>query len=105
MPDRVAPIARIFVVTLLLCAVVGAQAVSLAQVHSHQRSSQHCCGLCHTGPLPFVPISIGAALAPLLAVIWLAASDECDGAREQLASAESSRAPPAWFLAHVLAVA
>ena len=94
---RIAPILRLSGVMLLLCAVVCAQAVSLEQVHSH--SSQHCCGLCHTGPLPFEPISIGAAGLPALALIWLAVSDDCDGVREILAAASSSRAPPAPFLA------
>jgi hypothetical protein len=92
---RFAALGRLGWVVLVLCAVICAQTVSLSAEHSHQHASQHCCGLCHAGPLPFVPMSIGAAVLPPLAVIWLVSSDESGRAPEQLASIESSRAPPA----------
>lgn len=95
MRDRIAPIMRFAGVILLLCVLACAQTASLAQVHSHERSSQHCCRVCHAGPLPFEAISVGAAGLPALAIIWLAPSDDCDGIRDLLAAAASSRAPPA----------
>ena len=92
---RHAALTRLLGVIVLLCAVASAQAVSLAQIHPHQHSSQHCCGLCHAGPLAFVPISMDAAALPALALIGLASAEDGAGARDPLAAAASSRAPPA----------
>jgi hypothetical protein len=80
---------------VLLCAVVCAQAVSLAQVHSHEHSSTHCCGLCHAGPLAFVPISIDPTALLALSVIGLALGEDGAGVRDPLTTSASSRAPPA----------
>ncbi|MGA2329500.1 MAG: hypothetical protein ABSH05_24850 [Bryobacteraceae bacterium] len=82
-------------VCLLLCAVMCAQAASLASEHAHGSFSQHCCPLCHVGPLPFVQPVIAAALLPVLRVAWLECSFEPGSAHEVLLAAGSSRAPPA----------
>ena len=93
--NRMSGLSRLLCVALVLCAVIFAQTVSLAQEHSHQHSAQHCCGLCHAGPLPFMPTSMGVSALQPSAVCWLAVADESGGALERLASIESSRAPPA----------
>src|SRR5438045_1617698 len=85
---------RLSLVLLLLCAVVCAQA-SFAFGHSHQRSSQHCCGLCHAGPLPFLQPVNSAASAPAIAMAWLCRAVDCDTPHEVRLAASSSRAPPA----------
>jgi len=86
---------RVLLVLLLMCAVVSAQAASLLAEHSHQHSSEHCCRLCHAGPLPFLPSTAQAAVAPDGAVVWLAGSSDYDATPEVLLAAGDSRAPPA----------
>ena len=92
-PERLA-IRRIIPLLLLLCMLVCAQTVSLASEHLHQHSSQHCCGLCHTGPLPFVQPSLAAAMAPSFRVAWLEGSSNSDAPHEVILTTGSSRAPP-----------
>jgi hypothetical protein len=82
-------------VCLLLCAVMCAQTASLASEHAHECSSQHCCALCHAGPLPFVQPVIAAEFLPLLQVVWLQSSFDAGSAHEVLPAVGSSRAPPA----------
>lgn len=86
---------RLLFLLLLLCALVCAQTFSIASEHLHQHSSQHCCGLCHTGPLPFVQPAIVVSLAPVLPVAWLENSSRFDIPHEAILTAGSSRAPPA----------
>jgi len=86
---------RISLMLLLMCAMVGAQTASIASEHFHQHSSQHCCGLCHVGPLPFLQSTTAAAFAPVFVPGWLVPQD-CSGApREALLPSGCSRAPPA----------
>jgi uncharacterized membrane protein len=87
-------IARALLVLLFLCAVVSAQTVSIETEHSHQHSSQHCCGLCHIGPLPLLQPVASAEVAPTVAVAWLSSFSDCDFPHEVLLAAGSSRAPP-----------
>src|SRR5262252_2285854 len=93
--NRMAAVRRVLCVALVLCAVICAQTVSLAQEHSHQHSAQHCCGLCHTGPLPFMPTSVGMAALEPSSVCWFTAAEDGGGALDNIHSIESSRAPPA----------
>jgi hypothetical protein len=86
---------RLIYLLLLLSALVFAQTTSLASEHLHQHSSQHCCGLCHSGPLPFVQPAIAANVAPMLSVAWLENSSGLDTPHEVILTAGSSRAPPA----------
>ena len=85
---------RIIPLLLLLSILVFAQSASLASEHLHQHSSQHCCGLCHSGPLPFVQPAIASSLAPSLAVAWLEGFFGSDAPHEVILTAGSSRAPP-----------
>ena len=80
-------------VLLFLCALVGAQAASLAGVHSHEHSPQHCCALCHAGPLPFLEPGIVAAISPHVAVIWISGPAEFAIPHDVLLDGGSSRAP------------
>ncbi len=82
-------------VVFLMCAVVCAQAALLSPGHLHQDSSQHCCWLCHAGPLPFLPSAAPAVVARRVAIAWLSAFSDLDAAHEVLLAAGSSRAPPA----------
>jgi hypothetical protein len=84
---------RRLLVLLFLCAVITAQAASLVGVHSHQHSAQHCCALCHAGPLPFLEPTATAALSPYLAAIWIAGPPESEAPRDVLLDSGSSRAP------------
>ncbi len=84
---------RLFLV-LLIGALLCAQAVSLASEHSHTHSTQHCCTLCHSGPLPFIQPAITAGLMPTTSIAWLEWSSGLDALHEFLLASNSSRAPP-----------
>jgi hypothetical protein len=86
---------RTLAVLVLLCAVVCAQAASLASEHLHQHSSQHCCGLCHTGPLPFIQASIASTAVPVVSVFWLELPAACGFVHDAPLMNGDSRAPPA----------
>jgi hypothetical protein len=81
-------------IMFLLCAMLSAQSASLLSEELHRHPSQHCCGLCHTGPLPFVKPTVMATLAPVLSVLWIApVADLCASLGEILSSSDT-RAPP-----------
>jgi hypothetical protein len=86
---------RALLVVLFLCALVCTQSALFASEHSYQHSSQHCCGLCHVGPLPLLQPVSSAGFAPIVAVAWLPWSRNFDTPHEALLTAGSSRAPPA----------
>jgi len=87
--------ARGLLLLLFLCAVVTAQTESLAHEHPHQHSgTQHCCGLCHSGPLPFLQSTPSAFVSPHLTVVWIAGFFESKVPHQILLSDGSSRAPP-----------
>jgi hypothetical protein len=90
--------ARIAVVFLFLCAIVCAQTASLAFEH-REHSSEHCCRLCHLGPLPFLQAAPVAHVAPIIALAWFAPVPEDDTTHQVLLRAASSRAPPFSFTA------
>jgi uncharacterized membrane protein len=94
MPNAARGIARSLLVLVLLYAMVCAQTALLSSEHSHN-SSQHCCGLCHVGPIPFLQPVVAAVLAPIVALAWLASASDRDSPHEVLLTAGSSRAPPA----------
>jgi hypothetical protein len=95
MPKKATAAGRVLLVLLLLCAVICAQAVSLASEHFHQHSSQHCCGRCHAGPLPLIQPTVEAAFAPTLSMAWMEWSAGLDAPHQVLLAAGGSRAPPA----------
>jgi len=84
---------RRLLVLLFLCALIGAQAASFAGTHSHQHSAQHCCALCHAGPLPFLEPAATAAPSPYLDAIWIAGPPESEAPHSVLLDSGSSRAP------------
>jgi len=89
-----ASVARILLL-LLLCATVCAQSAAAASEHSHQDPSQHCCGLCHIGSLPFIQPSISEAGAPAVSIAWLEFVAPLEIIHEPPVTAGGSRAPPA----------
>jgi hypothetical protein len=96
MPSRPRGIVRVSLVALFLCAMVCAQAASLASEYWHHHSSQHCCLLCHIGPLPLLQSNVSAAaVAPVLSTVWLERSSGVETPHEVLRAAGDSRAPPA----------
>src|SRR5271157_3149842 len=82
-------------VLLLLCVMVFAQVAALASQFDQHGPSDHCCLLCHVGPLALLPPSVPAVLAPAAPAVWRAASPVSELAREIHLAASSSRAPPA----------
>ena len=86
---------RLVVVLLLLCATVAAQSEALAAAHEAHQATQHCCLLCHVGPLPLVQAAAPAAPAPLLSVAWLEPDPGFESTHDILLTTSSSRAPPA----------
>ncbi len=86
---------RALFVLLLLCSVLCAQSASFASEHSHPHSSQHCCSLCHAGPLPLIQAATASAFAPALSMAWLEWSSGLDAPHQVLLAAGYSRAPPA----------
>ena len=82
-------------VLLLLCVIVFAQAAALSSQFEQHGASDHCCLLCHVGPMALLPPSIPVALAPAAPAGWRAISPVCEIAREMPLAASSSRAPPA----------
>jgi hypothetical protein len=85
---------RLAFVLLLMCAIICAQAASLASEHFHQHSSQHCCGLCHVGPMPFLRAAVFAGPAPMVTLAWISRACDFDTDHEVLLTAGDSRAPP-----------
>ena len=81
-------------VLLFLCALMCAQSASFASEHSHRHASQHCCLLCHSGPLPLLQPVISTAISPMLAVAWLSLSSDFATPHEGPHTPGSSRAPP-----------
>jgi hypothetical protein len=65
-----------------------------AQRESHH-SPDHCCLLCHKGPLPFLQASLSAALAPVFQVVWLAPPARFEATSDVRLVPSTSRAPPA----------
>jgi hypothetical protein len=86
-------------VVAFLCAVVCAQTAALAFEHQHLQSSEHCCGLCHLGPLPFLQAAPVVQIAPVVAVGWFGGSSDSGQAPDTLIASTSCRAPPAAFSA------
>jgi hypothetical protein len=82
-------------VLLLLCVMVFAQVAALASQFDQHGPSDHCCLLCHVGPMALLPPSVPVVLAPAAPAGWRAASLVSELAREMPLAAISSRAPPA----------
>jgi len=85
---------RLLIVLLVLCATVAAQSAALsAQSRLHQ-PTDHCCLLCHVGPLAFLETSVSSMLAPVFQVVWLAPPARPAVIPDVLVVPGCSRAPP-----------
>jgi hypothetical protein len=85
---------RTLTILFLLCLTVWAQSASLAALHDQQHSTNHCCLLCHVGPVPFLQTVGTFAVAPVQPVGWLAPQPVFQAVHDVLRPARSSRAPP-----------
>jgi hypothetical protein len=84
----------LFIVLLLCVTGVAQYGAMLAEPESHH-ASDHCCRLCHAGPLQFLQSSASAGLAPFFEVAWLAPAVELAPLHDVRLSASAARAPPA----------
>lgn len=82
-------------VLLLLCLLVVAQSAAFASVNEQHHSQDHCCLLCHVGPLPFLHTNVSAVVIPVLSMVWLEPVSDFIATHDVLLSTSSSRAPPA----------
>jgi hypothetical protein len=82
-------------VLLLLCLVLLAQSAALASANEQHHSPDHCCTLCHVGPLPFLHTHASVEVLPALSVVWLEPVSDPLATHDVLLATSSSRAPPA----------
>lgn len=94
MIPRIQSAAKVWVILFLLCVTVFAQSNAVAYQHEAHHSTEHCCLLCHVGPLPFLQVAVASALAPVFRTVWLAPGPELESVREAVNPTPSSRAPP-----------
>jgi hypothetical protein len=92
-PDKKRIVRGLWIVAAL-CVLVWAQGVSLAAQHEHHNDTEHCCGLCHLGPLPLVAPETGLAGAPIAPMAWVSPANDTRPLREALPASTPSRAPP-----------
>jgi len=92
---------RAWLVLALLCLVIWGQSSALVFQHHQHRATDHCCLLCHAGPLPLLQATLSTAATPALWAAWLAPAPQFDGAYDALISTSSSRAPPTGFAARI----
>ena len=60
---------KLLLIVLLLCATLGAQGNALASEQETHQGSDHCCRLCHIGPIPILPPAAVAIVAPVFLVV------------------------------------
>ena len=82
-------------IVLLLCVTGVAQFGALVSEPETHHASDHCCRLCHIGPLQFLQASASAGLAPVFEVVWLIPAAEVATVRGVQLPASPARAPPA----------
>ena len=86
---------RALLIVLLLCVTGAAQFAALVSEPETHHASDHCCLLCHAGPLQFLQVSASTGLAPVFKVVWLTPTVEAAVARDVQLPASPARAPPA----------
>jgi hypothetical protein len=86
--------ARTLPVLLLVCLTLLGQSLALASQEESHHAPDHCCLLCHVGPLPFVQSIVTAKVTPVFLVAWLAPAPDFELAHFVLLFASSSRGPP-----------
>ena len=82
-------------VVLLLCVTCLVQFGALLGERESHHSSDHCCLLCHVGPLQFLETSQTPVVAPVFEVVWLTPDLEAAQAHDVQLPASPARAPPA----------
>ena len=82
-------------IVLLLCVTGVAQFGALVSEPETHHASDHCCRLCHIGPIPILPSAAVAIVAPIFSAVWVAPSSAPGAPREVLLASAPSRAPPA----------
>ena len=86
---------RTFAILCLLFLTAWVQSSALSAENEHHGPADHCCLLCHAGPLPLVQAAAGGMLLPRFAVAWVIPAPRLEAARPAQVSSRSSRAPPA----------
>ena len=81
-------------IVLLLCVTGIAQMAALVGEPESHHSADHCCLLCHMGPLHFLQASTSTGLAPVFAVVWLTPAAEEATAHDVQLPFSPARAPP-----------
>jgi hypothetical protein len=82
-------------VWLALFLVLVAQSAAFESANQQHHSEDHCCLLCHVGPLPFLNTSVSALAMPVFCMVWLESAPDFIPTHEVLLAASSSRGPPA----------
>jgi len=82
-------------VLLLLCLFLVAQSTAFASATRPHHAEDHCCLLCHVGPLPFLNTNVSAVAVPVLSMVWMESAPDLILAHEVFLSTSYSRGPPA----------
>jgi hypothetical protein len=82
-------------IVLLLCVTGVAQFAALVGEPESHHTSDHCCLLCHMGPLHFLEASVSVGPAPVFAVVWLTPAADVAMVHEVQLPFSPARAPPA----------
>jgi len=86
---------RTLLVLALVCLTLCGQSLALASQEESHHASDHCCLLCHVGPLPFLQTTVATTVTPIFQVAWLAPAPDCEPNHQAPLFASSSRGPPA----------
>jgi hypothetical protein len=86
---------RTLLVLALVCLTLCGQSLALASQEESHHAPDHCCLLCHVGPLPFLQTAVTATVTPIFLVAWLAPVPDFELAHQAPLFASSSRGPPA----------
>jgi len=78
-----------------VCLTLLGQSLALDSQEESHHAPDHCCLLCHVGPLPFLQTTPTATVTPVFLVVWLAPTPDFEPAPTALLFATSSRGPPA----------
>ena len=85
---------RTLLILLLVCLTLCGQSLALASQEESHHAPDHCCLLCHVGPLPFLQTTVTATVTPVFLVAWLAPAPDFEPVRQAPLLATSSRGPP-----------
>jgi len=82
-------------ILLLVCLTLLGQCFTLASQEEAHHATDHCCLLCHVGPLPFLQTTAAATVTPVFLVAWLAPDPDFEPVHSPVLFATSTRGPPA----------